>query len=351
MQDTITKLFQWAVVGAGPSGIAAVGKLLDNKISPNDILWVDPNFKVGDFGLLWSSVSSNTKVRTFIDFLEAIHFFAFNKVAHQFNLMHLNPDDTCILSDMVAPLQWVTDKLMKAVVTKHTRIDTISLSKQTWSLCSKKDLFKAKNIILSTGAVPNRLHYPNVETIPFEDAIDKSKLAKVIDLNETCAVFGSSHSAIIIIRHLVELGIKKVVNIYRSPCRYAIDMGTWTLFDNTGLKGHTAEWAREHIDGTLPNNLVRYKTNDEDVLGYLADCDKVIYAVGFEKRNSVVIDGFEEICHNPHTGILAPGLFGFGIAYPELKTDPVGNVESQVGLWKFMVYLNKAMPLWFKYTT
>ena len=40
-------LFQWAVVGAGPAGIAAVGKLLDNAVNPASILWIDPQFKVG----------------------------------------------------------------------------------------------------------------------------------------------------------------------------------------------------------------------------------------------------------------------------------------------------------------
>lgn len=43
--------FQWAVIGAGPAGIAAVGKLLDHGVLPEDILWFDPHFKVGDLGL------------------------------------------------------------------------------------------------------------------------------------------------------------------------------------------------------------------------------------------------------------------------------------------------------------
>ena len=63
------KTYQWAVVGAGPAGIAAVGKLLDNGILAEDILWFDPHFKVGDLGLHWHNVSSNTKVKFFNDFL------------------------------------------------------------------------------------------------------------------------------------------------------------------------------------------------------------------------------------------------------------------------------------------
>ena len=47
------KPFQWAVVGAGPAGIAAVGKLLDHGVLPKTILWLDPQFCVGDLGRFW----------------------------------------------------------------------------------------------------------------------------------------------------------------------------------------------------------------------------------------------------------------------------------------------------------
>ena len=58
--------YQWAVVGAGPAGIAAVGKLLDQGIEPTEILWLDLQFKVGDLGAYWQNVSSNTTVQLFI---------------------------------------------------------------------------------------------------------------------------------------------------------------------------------------------------------------------------------------------------------------------------------------------
>ncbi len=345
------KMYQWAVIGAGPAGIAAIGKLLDNKISPETILWIDPDFKVGDLGRLWSQVSSNTKVSYFIDFLESVESFEYKQAKRSFTLNHLEPENTCILKEVVEPLQWVTERLMKQVVTSHTKVHSLCLSKQTWSIDSDANTFLAKNVILATGAIPKTLNYPVTNVLPFETAIDKEKLSQAVCVDETIAVFGSSHSAIIIIRHLVELGIKKIYNFYRSPCRYAIDMGTWILFDNTGLKGQTATWARTHIDGTLPENLLRFTVNDHRIARYLPDCDQVIYAVGFEKRDHIVIGDSEENAHNPHVGIIAPGLFGLGIAYPELKADPFGNMESQVGLWKFMVYLNKVMPLWLKYTT
>ncbi|MDI1352969.1 MAG: FAD-dependent oxidoreductase [bacterium] len=346
------QLYQWAVVGAGPSGIAAVGKLLDNGILPTDILWVDPQFKVGDLGHFWFNVSSNTKVKYFTEFLNAITCVDYQSHAGHFSLSSLNPEDTCTLSHVVKPLQWVSEQLQSQVISVHTSINQMNLSDRVWSLTSISHHFKAKNVILATGASPSNLNYPGVEVIPFDLAIDKEKLGASVHLDETYAVFGSSHSAIIILRHLVDLGVKKVINFYRSPCRYAIEINdNWILFDNTGLKGQTAAWAREYIDGQLPANLERYNTSESNIARFLPQCNKVIYAVGFEKRKNIVIGHYEDTEHNPHVGIIGPGLFGFGIAYPELKTDPLGTVESQVGLWKFMVYLNKVIPVWFKYHT
>ncbi len=351
MNTNNKKIFQWAVIGAGPAGIAAVGKLLDNGISAEQILWCDPYFKVGDLGTFWPNVSSNTKAKLFTDFLNASPSFAYEFAAPNFALKDLDPEKTCTLKYVVEPLQWVSDQLINQVVAQRTTIHTMSLSERLWSLQDESQIYKANNVILATGALPSNLNYPGVEVMPFDTAIDKERLAQAVNLNDTYAVFGSSHSAIIILRYLVEMGVKKVINFYRSPCRYAIDMQDWILFDNTGLKGQTAIWARENIDGVLPPNLIRYNTTEPNIARFLPECNKVIYAVGFEKRKNILIGNYEDTKHNPYVGIIGPGLFGFGIAYPELRADPFGSVESQVGLWKFMTYLNRVLPVWFKYHT
>ncbi|KTD31981.1 FAD-dependent oxidoreductase [Legionella maceachernii] len=349
--STNKKIFQWAVVGAGPAGIAAVGKLLDHHIAPTDILWIDPHFKVGDLGQLWRHVSSNTIVKRFVDFLHAADSFGYKQAPIDFQLNHLPPDHTCVLSKIVEPLEWITDHLSKQVTSEKTMIHAMELKERTWTLSSDTQNYRAKNVILATGAVPSNLSYPGVEVVPFEIAIDQARLTQFVDKNHTYGVFGSSHSAMIIIRYLVELRVKKIINFYRSPCRYAIDMGDWILFDNTGLKGQTAAWARENIDGVLPSNLVRYTTSEHHIARFLPECNKVIYAVGFEKRTNITIDDYQQADYNPHVGIIGPGLFGLGIAYPEKRADPYGSFEWQVGLWKFMVYLNRVMPVWFKYPT
>ncbi len=53
---------EWMIIGAGPAGIAAVGKLIDQGIPPEKIGWMDSHFRVGDLGEKWNRVSSNTKI-------------------------------------------------------------------------------------------------------------------------------------------------------------------------------------------------------------------------------------------------------------------------------------------------
>ena len=148
------KDYDWAVVGAGPAGIAAVGKLLDLGVSPQKLLWVDPEFKVGDFGTLWSQVPSNTKVGVFLQFLHAVKSFHYIETSHQFKLSQLNINDTCLLEDMAEPLRWVSNKLKNHVVAKVARIDGLSVSDRYWRLKSSEKIFSARHVILATGSEP-----------------------------------------------------------------------------------------------------------------------------------------------------------------------------------------------------
>jgi hypothetical protein len=140
-----------------------------------------------------------------------------------------------------------------------------------------------------------------------------------------------------------------VVNFYRSPLRYAVDLGDWTLYDDVGLKGHAARWARENIDGVYPERLDRVSIHSPEFQDRLAQCDHVVYTVGFERRQLPSTPQWGRLDYNPTNGIIAPGLFGFGIAFPECHTDPFGFTEHRVGLYKFMKYLNTVLPLWMSY--
>lgn len=139
------EVYQWAVVGAGPAGIAAVGKLIDHGIPGDKILWIDPAFKVGDLGQFWSQVSSNTRVALFVDFLNDVESFRFGEAAaQQFELLKLPLQDTCKLEHIVKPLQWVSDHLQQSTTARKESVKQMNLSGRQWTLTTEENEYKAK---------------------------------------------------------------------------------------------------------------------------------------------------------------------------------------------------------------
>ena len=349
---SFTNEYEWAVVGAGPAGIAAVGKLLDNGINSSKILWIDPDFSVGDFGKKWCFVPSNTRVKLFINFLLASDAFEFSKKNELFKIEQILPDETCPLGLMTETLQWVTNNLKMKVHSSNDFLTSLKMKNRFWQLSFQKNkqIF-SKNVILATGSEEKTLNYSELKTIPLEIALNPNKLKDFSHTYTTVAVFGSSHSAILAIRNIIEnCPNAKIINFYKSQLCYALHSGDTILHDNTGLKGTTAQWAKEHLHGNFPENLTRIHIADEDFKTELLNCSHAVYAIGFQKRN-IQIEGFANCEYNPQTGIIAPGLFGIGIAYPELKQDIFGNKEYRVGLWKFMNYLTSILPIWLNYST
>ena len=342
------KAFKWTVIGAGPAGIAAVGKLIDTGVKPLDIAWVDPKFKVGDLGEKWRRVSSNTKVKLFTKFLEECDVFRY-RMAPDHKLKHLDPETTCLLGEIADPLQWVSDHLKVAVHAYENKATTLNLKNQAWEVEMDGETLLSKNVILSTGSTPKKLNFPALGEIPIEVALDDEKIAQENLGSDTVAVFGASHSSMIVLKNLLNAGAKKIINFYLSPLKYALYMDDWILFDNTGLKGEAAIWARKNIDGKWPDRLERYHSSDPNFQRHISSCTKVVYTVGFDSRTPPKTPQYHDLKCNHRNGILAPGLFGFGIAYPEKVEDPFGNEEYSVGLWKFMLYINKVLPLWKRY--
>jgi len=341
---------QWAVIGAGPAGITCVAKLLDAGVSADEILWFDTDFEVGDFKKHWSHVPSNTKVNLFIKYLNHSENFNFSSIKNDLELLKLNENGHCELKYMAQALQLITEHLKSKVLSKQLLIKDMQKQSGRWQLQSSEENFLAEKVILATGSKAKKLAYTNIQEINLNTALHPEQLKREIAENDTIAVFGSSHSAILALKNLIEhTKFNKIYNFYCSPLRYAIPMGEFILFDDSGLKGSTAKWGRDHLDGNCPENLLRYLSNDEHIDQFLPHCNKVIYAVGFERNHLPVVKDISPLAYQPQTGIIAPGLFGCGIAFPEQKQTPLGFYESRVGLWKFMDYITKILPVWMEY--
>lgn len=342
--------YAWTVIGAGPAGIAAVGRLLDRGIAPEQIAWIDPAFSAGDLGQKWRPVSSNTIAGTFLEYLNGSKAFRFSD-APPLPLREVDPEETCVLALVADPLLWVTGHLRERVDVFQTTATALFLENRQWRIDTEEQEVTSKNVVLAVGAVPKRLNYPQLEEIPVEVALDPEQLAKQPLEGATVAVFGSSHSSMIVLPHLLRHPVAKVINFYRSPLKYAVYLDDWILFDDTGLKGRAAEWARENIDGKHPERLERYWVSSPEFEEKLQSCDRVVYTVGFERRKLPETPQWGQLDYNPQNGIIAPGLFGLGIAFPEYAEDPCGYGQYRVGLKKFMDFLNSVLPLWLLYGT
>lgn len=302
----MTSHLDWMIIGAGPAGIATVGKLLDQGIQPEKIGWMDPYFQVGDLGRKWSNVSSNTQVELFRRFLLDCEAFSYKNCSKTFPLDQMEPNATCLLKFIAEPLQWVSNHLKKKVKAVQETAIALNLINNTWEIKAKEKSFFSKNVVLAIGSDEKSLSYPGKEIISLATAIDFEELKKQVGPKDTIAVFGSSHSAVLILANLVKAKVKGIINFYRSPHHYAVYLEDWILFDNTGLKGVAAEWAKKHLDGKHPANLKRMRTSDHIFDEALALCNKVIYAVGFEGRKIPVLEQYETAHYNDKTELSRP---------------------------------------------
>ena len=334
--------YDWVVVGAGPAGIAAVGKLLDNGLDPRSIKWIDPEFQVGDFGSRWRNVPSNTKVQMFLGFLKGCGSFDFDVRGSRLGTM--DPQSTCILEDMAGPLRLVTRNLMAKVDVSRSSVLGVERASYGWKLVSTAGEVRSRNVVLAVGAEPRLLDYSK-PWIRLEDVFDTARLASLVSSTDVVGVFGSSHSGVLSVKNLLEVGVGRIINFYRSPLRYAVDHGDWILYDNTGLKGDVAAWAAEEMGKVPAERLLRVRSTEASVGRYLPLCTKVVYGVGFESRK-LRVEGLDPGYYDPATGVIGQGVFGCGIAFPERVVDRSGEDEYNVGLWKFIQYLDRVVPLW-----
>lgn len=344
---------EWAVIGAGPAGISTVGTLLDGGVPGPAIRWIDPAFAVGDFGALWGNVPSNTRIGEFYAMFEACRAFGFERRPATFALDGFARDAWCDLRHVAEPLRWITARLREQVCAQTGFVERCDSRRDGWTLTlTGGTTLPACNVVLATGAQPRTLAHPGIEPIPLEIALDRERLRGACGPSDTVAVFGSSHSAILAVRSLLEeCDVAAVVNAYRTPLRYTVFLPeNRRLYDDTGLKGTTAQWARAHLGAdALPPKLTRCYAGGADFEAHLERCTKAVYAIGFERRPAPLIDGIPQAPYDEHTGIIAPGLFGCGFGFPEAGADEFGDLVYRVGIIKFTRYIGRVLPLWKAY--
>ncbi|KAK3335625.1 pyridine nucleotide-disulfide oxidoreductase-domain-containing protein [Cercophora scortea] len=383
------------VVGSGPAGVATVGNLLEQLGEGGKVAWIDPAFRGGRVNRKYREVPSNTQVGLFLAYADAVKpFQEISKAAPKPNaltaLEELPQNQTCSLHQAGDMIQLLTDGL-----TKHDRVESCvgrvdsakwDAATSTWTLtvrdyANKKDVVRsAPLVVYCTGSSPTTVALPtpfssSLRLLDLDTALKPSALARNLpaDRSLRIGVMGSSHSAILVLMNLVHLAQTshrklRVRWFARSPeLKYAEYRDGWILYDNTGLKGDAAKFAREQLDGdalkTSPAGRVITRVDcsggaereQKALAAELPECEYVVQAVGFSRDplprmesvgEGVVFDHVTGGFTDATTGEKVEGLFGAGIAFPEKTVDPEGNVEYAVGFMKFMRFLKKVVPAW-----
>lgn len=342
--------FDWAVVGGGPGGIIAMGVLLDVGVSPEKILWIDKDgFSVGRMGQYYATVPANNKSKRLVEFINMCESFKAVKTPAMQFLMNAHPEKEYPLKLIIDVLQDITDLFLTKIHGVRGALQQLDFVDDTWNVRVNQQHYQAHRVVLATGSHPKPMHYGCAE-IGLDRALNKSELAKCIASDDTIAVIGSAHSAVLIMKFLCELGAARIINFYKSPLYYltaeqqALRIKTCQLHGDP-LSGMAAQWAREVLDSNPPGNLVRVKTCDAAIKAWMPVCTKIICAGGFEQNPLPTITGIA--CeHDSTTGVIGPHLFGIGIAFPELLDEGNGRCSYRIGLREFMRFAQRVIPEW-----
>ncbi|CAG7960027.1 unnamed protein product [Penicillium nalgiovense] len=372
--------YEAIVIGAGPGGLATLAALCDAGLKP--VLWIDRTFEGGRLNTVYREISSNTKIR---DYLKAIYSSpvcasiiksipAPNAVT---NLESMDRDKTCKLSfagDMVLML---LNGLLKRSEVQNVEgaVEKASLNGHIWTVSTSKQNFKANRLFMCTGSRPksSSMHYPfnkDLTVLDLDECMLRSHLPSALpkDRKSVVAVIGNSHSGILCCKNLYESAKSKerdikIVNFGRRPIKYAKYVDNGIIFDNTGLKGSTAEWAKEVMENDPDPEIIEQvdlsQNHDLAFREHLSRCTHIIYAIGYTRSPlpALYIDGQlagEELTFDMHSSGFhygdraerVRGLYANGIAFPEEVKDPEGHVEAAVGVAKFFSFAERMKKNW-----
>lgn len=354
------------VVGAGPGGLAATASALDAGLGR--VAWVDPEFNSGRVNARYREVPSNTAVKYFCEYVSmSPTLSAIESPAVRMLKAVSNQDDTTQLSNAGDMAKELTEGLKPHVNQIRDHVLALDFDGKWRATLHDGKHVAADRVVLATGSHPREMdlhkHWSHLENLPLDTCLKPSELH--VSDRDTIAVIGSSHSAILALMNLYQhKSSPRIINFYRHPLKYAKPMDGWILYDNTGLKGLAAKWARENLEDweKLPHVHSRIQRictlglDEQQVYAdYMVGCTKVVYSIGYELNALPRISVHNQPVEpkfNSNTGRFnsaegqIPALYGIGIAFPEKVTDPYGNVELNVGFRKFMKFAKGAKAWW-----
>jgi cation diffusion facilitator CzcD-associated flavoprotein CzcO len=320
------------IIGAGATGLLLLLLLQEARVDLSRVTIIDPHFDGGDLARKWTGVISNTPWSKTID---SLRVFCPSLV-----LQPKDQDSTTPLMDIAHLLRGLTKPLLKQVRQIQGRAlqSDYNSDTQIWTTrVSHGEPVNSAKLILAQGSDPKSMDLP-IPSIPFEIALDESRLKYYVKQGEKVVVFGTMHSGTLVINNLTLIGAE-VTACYKAekPFYWARD----GAYD--GIKADAADIADRIIAGDIKATLVP-TANTSHLIRASYDADWVVYAMGFSPRDlALSINGLQ--CSEKEYGdsgrLTNAPAWGFGIAYPNRAPD---GVNWDVSVASFLEHMKRQIP-------
>jgi thioredoxin reductase len=317
------------IVGAGVTGLLAVSSFVKNRVEKIGI--IDPTFSIGDLIEKYGSVQSNTSLQKTVNALKMID----PSYEPTIDIPLDKTAPLCIHSQLIK--EFANKYLEKADCIQDTVL-SIEHSDSIWKVKTKETIYESKVVLLCQGSEPKLLK-SGISIIPLHIALNRETLKTYVSSKDKLLVFGTAHSGALILQNCEDLSVETTA-VYKKEKPF--------YFANEGEYDGIKEDA-EHTAKRILNNEFKYvkllSIEKIDLLLKTAkQATKVIYAMGFDRREISISFNNENVDsknYNKTNGLIATGLYGFGIAYPSSAPD---DIHVDVGIVSFVEHILKQVP-------
>ncbi len=326
------------LVGLGPAGCFFLACLPPERLS--SVCVFERSCIGGDLSRLYGDVVANLTRAEMAKAFRCVPQWAVAPLP----ILDAYAEDACpLLADVCLQLRILMKPLLAQVKLYTEEVQEIQQVVGGWVLKTTTASHTMQQVVLCTGADPRVLHYPK-PAIPLAMALSPHALRRYVRAEDRVVVFGTSHSGTLILRNLRQIGCRTTA-VYRghTPFRW------FRNHDSEGLKQESAAIADEIVAstwGTLTPTLLPFDSH-EGLVRAILEADYVVYATGFVRRHPPMKGMRGEdvgTAYDPATAQIAPGIWGFGIAFPALYEMPRGGQAPDVGFLGFVSHILKCIP-------
>jgi hypothetical protein len=314
--------YKYCIVGFGIAGQILVLELLKAGVSKKEIIICDETFLGGDLILKYGSVLSNTPWWKTKKALEV-----YTSELPDF------PTDKC------TPVREIVKACLQTALKAAEGIEKLTTSVISldpgWTIKHTFGMFTSEKVFLTIGATEKNIDIP-LPKIPLSIALDKQQLINYITSQDKITVFGTSHSGIVVLDNLNQLGIPTTA-VYKGKQPFIFESETYG-----GLKEASEIHAKAILNGIYPNITLIPWSDPLQVYKILSKTTKIICATGLEPKTTF---GKEYTEYDPSTAAIKAGsnIYGFGIGYPGITTLD-GVKYHDVSVLSFQAQIINCLP-------